>query len=66
MTKTKRNTIVRYTLRMTPEQHAVITARAREWQSAGPGSRSLNDWILTQLLQPTATDRIKELFKESK
>ncbi len=52
MTKTKR-TIHRFTLRMTEEQYRTVTARAREWQSAAPGSRSLNDWILTQLLRPT-------------
>ncbi len=52
---TKR-TIRRFTLRMTEEQYRTITARAREWQSAGSGSRSLNDWILTQLLSEQTID----------
>lgn len=40
-----------FNVRMNAEQYEQVTARAREWQGEGLGSRSMNDWCLTMLLE---------------
>lgn len=40
-----------FNVRMNAEQYEQVTARAREWQGGGLGSRSMNDWCLTMLLE---------------